>query len=129
MEQKHSNQHIKRRERAHDIEFARRKIKAGILISRLNKAAAGTIELSKSQLEATKMLLDKAVPSLQAIEQTNINPMDDMPEEQLLGMAKALITAHPELIAQLNLQPKPIQVEPEGVVSEQQTQCSNGNAA
>lgn len=98
MEQKRSNQHIKRRERAQDIEFARRKIRAGILISRLNRAAAGKIDLTKSQLEATKMLLDKAVPSLQAIEQTVTNPIEQMDEEQLVEMVKALITAHPKLI-------------------------------
>lgn len=97
-QQKRSNQYIKRAERYRDIEFARRKIKAGILISRLNKAAAGKTELTKSQLEATKMLLDKAVPSLQAIEQTNIDPMDEMSEDQHLSQAMALITSNPALV-------------------------------
>jgi hypothetical protein len=98
MEQKRSNQHIKRAERVRDVEFARRKIKAGILISRLAKAAAGKIELSKSQLEASKMLLDKAVPSLQAVENTNVSPLDQMSEEQLADQAKALIISSPRLV-------------------------------
>ena len=108
-EQKHSNQYIKRKERAQDIEFARRKIKAGILIGRLNRAAAGKVDLTKSQLEATKMLLDKAVPSLQAVEQTTVNQYEDSTPESRLALAQALISTFPELIAQLNLAPKPVE--------------------
>lgn len=104
--QKRSNQHIKRRERAHDIEFARRKIKAGILIARLNRAAAGKTELSKSQLEATKMLLDKAVPSLQAVETSQANPWDSVSDEDMREQVKALITSQvPLLLAVLDADP------------------------
>lgn len=135
-EQKHSNGHIKRAERARDAEFARRKIKAGILIARLNKAAAGKVDLTKSQLEATKMLLDKAVPSLQAVEQTVINPIDEMSEEQVSSQALALITSRQHLvIAAIDADPglraavtAHITGKP-SVVEAQQTQCSTESAA
>lgn len=134
MEQKRSNQHLKRAERVRDVEFARRKIKAGILISRLAKAASGKIELTKSQLEASKMLLDKAVPSLQAVEQTVISATDSMSEDEVKEQVKALITSSPALLMSIldsdpglraavlaHITSKPVAVEP-------QTQAFQGNA-
>lgn len=96
--QKRSNQHIKRRERAEAAEFARRKIRAGILISRLNRAAKGKLELSKGQLEATKILLDKALPSLQAVEYRQ----EEQPQtpEEIEAQLRSLL-ADPGLRAQL----------------------------
>lgn len=130
-----SNQHRARADGAKDAEYIRRKIRAGALIGRLNRAARGEIELSKIQVEATKILLDKAMPSLQAIEQTQVNPWDQMSEDEMVEQVRALIAAHPQLIKLFAPGPTPVepaeaQSEPgnelESVVSEQQTQRSMG---
>jgi hypothetical protein len=44
------------------------------------------------------MLLDKAVPSLQAIEQTNLSLSDQLSEEEIGEMIRAHITAQPTLL-------------------------------
>lgn len=93
------------------------KIRAELLAQRLYKFANSKGEKAKkyrmdaAQVAAAKVLIDKGKPSLQAIEQTEVNEWDKMSEEQMLGMVQALITSHPELIQKLNLQPKPVQVD------------------
>ena len=80
--------------------------------------------VDSNRIAAARAALPFLRPTLQAVEQTNISETDKMSEEELLGWAQALITAHPELIPQLNLKPKPVQVDPEAdtsVVSSQQT--------
>lgn len=102
-DQKHSNQHIKRRERAQSAETIRNKIQTGILISRLKRASSGKKEMSKSQLEATKMLLDKALPSLQAVEQTVV---EDMPApDELMARLTHLFSQNPALLKPLLADP------------------------
>jgi uncharacterized protein involved in outer membrane biogenesis len=49
-------------------EMVRQKIQAGVLIDRLQKHAAGTIEMTASQIEAAKVLLDRSVPKLSQIQ-------------------------------------------------------------
>jgi hypothetical protein len=95
-DQKRSNQYIKRREEAENAETIRRKIKTGILISRLTKASKGKVELSRSQLDATKILLDKALPSLQAVETTHVE-VTPTPEEATAALTHMLL-ANPVLL-------------------------------
>jgi hypothetical protein len=103
VEQKHSNQHIKRREQAESAETIRRKIQTGILISRLKKASSGKKQMSKSQLDATKILLDKALPSLQAIEHTETEVMPSPTEA--VGKLASLLAANPALLKPLLADP------------------------
>jgi hypothetical protein len=76
------------------------------------------------------------VPSLQAIEQTVINPMDEMSEEEMSIQALALITSRPQLvIAALDADPglrAQVKAHIEGrpsVVDQQQTQRTTDSAA
>ncbi len=119
----------------HHDQSTKDKIRAELLAQRLYKFAksngekAAKYRMDAVQVAAAKVLIDKGKPSLQAIEQTEINQLDSMTEEQMLGMAQALISSHPELINKLNLAPKPVQVESESVVSESQRSAQEGNAA
>lgn len=69
--------------------------------------------VDSNRIAAARAALPFLRPTLQAVEQTNVSQTDKMSEEELLGMATALISSHPELIAQLNLAPKPVQVDAE----------------
>lgn len=51
-------------------EEVRAKIQASQIINRLQKAFAGEIELTPVQVSVGKLLLDKALPNLQAVELT-----------------------------------------------------------
>lgn len=49
-------------------EEIRQKIQASVIIERLQRVAAGELEITAQQLKANEMLLDRAVPKLQAIQ-------------------------------------------------------------
>ncbi len=49
-------------------DMVRDKIQASQLINRLQNHVLGEIELSQTQIQAAKILLDKSVPNLQSIE-------------------------------------------------------------
>lgn len=51
----------------HDEE-TRKKIKAGVLIDRLTKAAEGKLDLTPAQVTAARALLNKVLPDLKAVE-------------------------------------------------------------
>lgn len=77
-------------------------------------------KIDSNRIAAARAALPFLRPTLQAVEQTSVNKLDTMSEEEMLAHALALITSHPELIPKMNLSPKPVQVEPESVVSTQQ---------
>jgi hypothetical protein len=89
------------------------------LINLLNDHIDGKIELSEGQRHSIKMLLDRSVPVLSAVEQTNVNPMDSMSEQQLIQQLQVLIAANPEiatqLLAQLNASRSQVDMNAEGV--------------
>lgn len=111
------------------------KIRAELLAQRLYKFAkakgdkAKNYRMDAAQVAAAKVLIDKGKPSLQAVEQTNIDHHEELTPESRLAMVQALISSNPELINQLNLMPKPVQVGPESVVSTSQRSATEGNAA
>ena len=82
-------------------ENARNDIKVGLIIRKFNDCVEGLITLTREQINAGGKLLDKAVPALQSIEQTNINPTDGLNEQQLKGMLKELIKADPSILADI----------------------------
>jgi len=47
---------------------ARERIKAGMIITRLQKHLNGELEMSGTQIQAARILLGKALPDLQAVE-------------------------------------------------------------
>jgi len=65
-----SNQHVASQTLARRQLQARDKIKIGMLLGKLHRAAEGKEELTTTQAMACKILIDKAIPSLQAVEQS-----------------------------------------------------------
>lgn len=106
-----ANQFTKGTRKRHD-ESTKDKIRAELLAQRLFKFAKAKGEnveklgMSQSQVAAAKVLIDRGKPALQAIEQTIVNPMDDMSEEEIRGQAQALISSQPRaLMAALDADP------------------------
>ena len=113
-----ANQFTKGTRTKHD-ESTKDKIRAELLAQRLYKFAkakgekAKEQDMSQAQVAAARVLIERGKPALQAIEQSTLNPIDSLSEDEMLGMARALITAHPELISKLNLVPKLSEAAPE----------------
>lgn len=76
-------------------EDVRAKIQASQLINRLGKQALGEIELSRSQLEAIKILLGKVLPDLKAVEVSGDadNPLEVVTRIELVPLADGTDTA------------------------------------
>lgn len=87
----------------HD-QATRDKIRAELLAKRMYNFAkakgqkADKLAMSQAQVAAARVLIDKGKPSLQAIEQTNLNPLDAMSPEEIGEQVKALITSRLELL-------------------------------
>lgn len=77
----------------------RQRIKVGMLITKLEKVASGQMKLSQSQVTAAKALLDKALPTLQAVEAHVITePAATRSEADLLADLRALVRAYPDVV-------------------------------
>lgn len=77
-------------------------VAAGQIMHRLKKAADGEIEMTSSQVRAAEVYLSKTMPSLQAVEQTNLNEQDTKSLDQLKSELIAIVQANPELLLELN---------------------------
>lgn len=124
-----ANQFTKGTRTKHD-ESTKDKIRAEVLSVRLEKyAKARGKQIAKHHMEpaqvaAAKVLIERGKPALQSIEQTNLNPLDQMDEEEIKGMVRALITAHPWLLREFAPGPqldKDAESTATNVVSSQQT--------
>jgi hypothetical protein len=71
-----------------------------MIMAEMHKAALGKKELKDGQVAAAKLLLDKAMPTLQAVEQTNVEPAATRSEAELLSELKAILAANPDLAQQ-----------------------------
>ncbi len=81
-------------------------IKAAQLVNRLQDSILGSEEreakeLSATQIQAAKILLDKSLPSLQSADITAHSAPVVETQEALLAKLQALITANPQLISKL----------------------------
>lgn len=95
--EKRSNKWIARREEK-DREAIRERIQVGMLVTQLEKASKGEVDLSPTQVSAAKILLDKALPSLQAIETSAKEQFSELSDDELREQVRALITLHPWLL-------------------------------
>ena len=111
--ERYSNGAIKRRAEK-DVELIRERIQVGMIVSKLEQAVAGELELSSAQVQAAKVLLDKRLPTLQAVEQSQANPWDKITPEQLLEQVRALIAAHPEVMQAIQPGPRPLEAALQG---------------
>ena len=124
--QKRSNQWTKAKEVQGKVnERDRDRVRAEVLADRLEKHVNGKVDLSPTQVQAAKILIDKGKPSLQAIEQTN---SEEPPTEQEIMAQLHSLLANPgtraQLQAMLDGAPKLVtdsQSEPVNVVGKQQT--------
>jgi hypothetical protein len=98
-----ANQFTKGTRKRHD-EHTKDKIRAEQLSRRLFKFAKAKGEkvkendMTQGQVAAARVLIERGKPALQAIEQTNINPLDTASPEEIQEQVKALITSRPELL-------------------------------
>ena len=89
---------VRRRKPLHD-ERTKDKIRLSQVENRLNDHGFGKIELSQTQVTALRAIYDKLRPSLQAIEQHNI---EEAPAEaDLIGSIKRMLDSDPGLRSQL----------------------------
>jgi hypothetical protein len=77
-------------------ENVRAAIKVGNIINRLQKAAMGEVEMTPTQLNAAKLLLDKTLPSLCATEISQPEPQRT--REELVETLQSMVRANPELL-------------------------------
>ena len=63
-----------------------------------NHALGKLGEIDQTRIQAAKILLDRSIPTLSAVEQTNIDPEQSLTERQLMDRLIALIDAHPDLV-------------------------------
>lgn len=97
--------------RAHKLDDATKdKIRAEILSRRVYRYANAKgqalekYRMEPAQVQAAKVLIDRGKPTLQAVEMSQSDPLQDMSLEDQIDMARALILQHPEIIQALNLQ-------------------------
>lgn len=81
----------------HD-ELTKAKIRATFAADRLEAYIKGETSLEPAQVAAAKALMDKGMPSLQAVEQKNVSEFEEMSEDEMREYVRALILSHPELI-------------------------------
>jgi hypothetical protein len=70
----------------------------------------GVVELTPIQLKALEIRYHKLRPSLSAVEQTNLNPQDQITESQLISNLHSFLQANPDVLPQLiAMQQKPVE--------------------
>lgn len=77
---------MRKKDRKAYPEKAKDRIKAGMMVGRLYKHVMGEIEMSATQVNAAKILLNKVLPDMKAIEQTSTQ-----------DVVHYVINAHPDL--------------------------------
>lgn len=73
----------------------RGKIQSIVLIQRLEAHAAGTVDLSPTQVRAIEVLLRKILPDLQSSELTITDPLADLSDAELAARLSATLQALP----------------------------------
>ncbi len=82
-----ANPHLTRRQ----AENVRAAIKVGNIVDRLEKCAAGDIQMTPTQVQAAKILVDKCIPSLQATDMRVQGRYDGLSTEALVGRRGELV--------------------------------------
>lgn len=82
-------------------ESVRLMIDSNRLVNRLQDHVNGEIELSVTQIQASKILLDKSLPSLQATDITAHSSPQIEDETTLVERLRALIARHPQLLSDI----------------------------
>jgi len=79
------------------------RVDIGKIMSLMAEAAEGTRQVNPSQINAAALVLDRFIPRLSSIVQTERNELDTLSREDILGRIQALrqsdLTLLPELVA------------------------------
>ena len=86
------------KETAEDL---RQKIRIGMVLQKLHRAVQGKEDLSPTQVQSCKILMDKAIPTLQSVEQTITEPAAVLDESALFKQLQELLAAFPDMRAKL----------------------------
>ena len=81
-----------------DPEEQRQAIKIGAIRKRLQDAALGKCRMTTDQVAAARCLMDKAIPTLSAVESTVIEQSARQSEADILAQLGNLIRSHPDLL-------------------------------
>jgi hypothetical protein len=106
-----ANQFTKGTRKKHD-EATKDKIRAEHLARRMYKFARAKgdkrleLDMTQSQVAAARVLIERGKPALQAVEQTILNPIDAMSEDEIRESVRSLITLHPWLLEEFRPGPK-----------------------
>lgn len=89
-----------RKLKPHHQEEVKAKIQTSQLVNFLQAHALKGDEskIDPTRIKAAEILLARSLPTLSAVEQTNINPDDKLDDSAILERFKALIAANPELL-------------------------------
>ena len=74
-----------------------RSIQTGMILSKLEAHLRDEIELKPTQLKAAELLLARTLPTLAAVEHTQINEMDKLTEAQIMDKIANMIESNPGL--------------------------------
>ena len=80
------------------IERDKSRLRAEYASRMLESHLDGTVKLDAVGVQAAKALMDKGLPSLQAIETTSVEPAMTMTEETILASLVSAMTAYPHLV-------------------------------
>lgn len=90
-----------KRSELRDVEAIRRRVDVGRILGRLERIGEGKEDASPSQIAALKILADKTIPSLSAVENTQIDPSAALGESDIREQLRSLLAAHPDVVAEL----------------------------
>jgi hypothetical protein len=100
--QKRANQWTKRKEVSGLIpEKDKVEHRAHIAAAKLEACMNGKVELSQTQMQAAKALMDKGIASRQAIETTSLEPAALITKDQEEAILRSLIAQRPDLVQQI----------------------------
>ena len=99
--QKRNNQWTKRKEMGQQLpDRDKDKHRAECAAAMLDQHLQGNREMSATQVQAAKILMDKGKPSLQAVESTVVEPAVMRSEAELYEELKAALRSRPDLTQQ-----------------------------
>lgn len=79
-------------------EHHRQSIRVGVILHRLQACVEGTLEMRPTELQAAKLLVDKAIPNLQAVAISEETPPEALlSEQQIIDNLVERLEAMPEV--------------------------------
>ena len=77
------------------------RVRVGKLMQMLEECAQGRVQLEGSQIKSIEVYLDRTLPRLSAVEQTEVNELDTLSREDILARIQLLLKSDPSLLPEL----------------------------